>query len=360
MSVKSILFRVELKGQGIVNFDSSDQKLMFNKLKRGYQSHDNVNYAKKNFYMDLDGNYEGRIKISSNCLRHLIFHESQMFHATSLMHTPDLLMYAIASPCALLRGYLYAKKLETIKRKSPITITDAEQVSDNKTTMPQIEVCAKSGEKDTDKNKTKSDPIYFFKETVGDIKYQAVGAIDLMELQFISCSTMFDRLAFNSDDFAKYKDALAERIPNLDCNMGFYQINNSDINIPEYGVKLSQENVNFLVRDFFNRLLNVNLKRANSYVEMSKVEYKIVENPLSDKMSDANGWIQLTDIAKFPEINFQERYNLIPDKMAESIQAEIKKNNEAAKKLDVEKNDEKKLEKQKAKEAKANINKQAE
>lgn len=356
MSAKSILFRVELEGKGVVNFDSNDQRFMYNKLKRGIKEHENVNFAKRNFYVDADGNYDSRIKISSNCLRNLIFKDSQMFHSTSIMHHPDLMMYAIASPCALLRGYLYAKKTGTIKRKSAITITDAEQTQDTLTSVPHIEVGVRSGEKNTDKNDTKSDTSLFFKETVGDIKYQAVGAVDLMELQFISTSVVFDRLAFNPDEYQQYKDALVQHIPDLDCELGYYQIKGSDINVPEYGVKLSQKNVNFLVRDFFKRLINVNHSRSGSYVNVSNVEYKIVENVLVDKMNDDNGWIKLTDITDFPEIEFQERYEMMNFDAAKNLCSDIESKVADNLKYEKELKEKKKAEKEKNKEAKKSKN----
>ena len=70
--MKTILFKLELEGEGIVNFDSSSQRFLFNgtKFKDLFHAHDNVKYAKKVLYQDENGVLSDyKIKISSACLR---------------------------------------------------------------------------------------------------------------------------------------------------------------------------------------------------------------------------------------------------------------------------------------------------
>jgi len=56
--VKSILFRATLEGKGVVNFDSNDQKYMWNQLKNKERStHDNVSFAKKKLVFKKRGTY---------------------------------------------------------------------------------------------------------------------------------------------------------------------------------------------------------------------------------------------------------------------------------------------------------------
>ena len=55
--VKSILFRYGIKGKGIVNYDSSEQKNIHNKYdsRFGREKNNNTNYGKKDFFEDKDG-----------------------------------------------------------------------------------------------------------------------------------------------------------------------------------------------------------------------------------------------------------------------------------------------------------------
>ena len=74
MKIKSLNFKVELEGNGIVNYDSGDQKHLWNReSKKGnknkFTSIDNNNmYAKKTYYRNDDGELLYKIKISSDAL----------------------------------------------------------------------------------------------------------------------------------------------------------------------------------------------------------------------------------------------------------------------------------------------------
>lgn len=299
--VKNILFRVKLEGYGIVNYDSPEQKNFYYGTKiNGFATrHDNINYAKKNFFKAGE-DVQYKIKISSDCLRHEIFKEDFFVQIPNLIHEDGLLYSFIGSPAAMLRGYLFAETNKpTLKRKSAVTMTDAVQTCD---AISIIETFAKSGEKNRDIGK--SDNTFFKKETIGDIKYEAIGNLDLMALQFLSGDLAFDRLAFDTDKFEIFKKFMSMRIEDFNSEIGYYQIANSVNNIPELGIKFSNNNVVFFVKAFFNRLLKMDIRRNNAFAKVSNLEYKLVFDPLEDTFDDENGWVTLGSESAIDEIDF--------------------------------------------------------
>ena len=65
--VKNILFKLDIQGNGVVNYDSNDQKYLWNKNaeKAGVEfvKYDNVSFAKKRWYKNGDA-IEKKIIIS--------------------------------------------------------------------------------------------------------------------------------------------------------------------------------------------------------------------------------------------------------------------------------------------------------
>jgi hypothetical protein len=298
---KNILFRMKLKGNGIVNFDSSDQKFMYNgtNLNNMKTMHDNTSYAKKKFYRDGEKTLY-KISISSDCIRHDVFKEDVLFQSPNVINNEHLLYSFIASPASIIRGYLFANEKETLKRKGALCITDAEQTNNAVST---IETFSRSGLKNTDTEKT--DNSFYKKEVVGDIEYAAIGNIDLMQLQFISCDQIFDRFSFNPDMYNIYKQFLKTKMPSFDSELGYYQIKGSVVELSEYGFKLNNDNVQILVRELFERLLKLNIRRKGAYAATAELEYKIVYDVIDDTYANEDGWIKITNRKDLAAISFE-------------------------------------------------------
>lgn len=336
--VKSILLKVELKGRGVVNFDSNEQRFLWNKNTHGtgqeIVNHDNVSFAKKRWYKENDV-FTHRLVISSNCLRHNIFSEDILFQSPNIISNKNLLYSMIGSPGSLLRGYMFTERNSSgIKRSSVLNITDAEQTSN---ALSSIETFARSGEKVKDENE--SDITYYKKETIGDITYEAKGSIDLMQLQFVSCDEVFDRLAFNPDNFDEYVSAMKSRLSTFNPKLGYFQIKGSVVEIPEYGIQLSKDNVVQLTKELLSRILKVKIRKASAYAEVVKVSYKLVYDGFKDKMSDDNNWLELTE-ENISEFNFEpENYYVeYDDNDAKSLRLELTRIAEHKKEKNKEKN----------------------
>ena len=292
MKAKTILFRANLKGYGIVNYDGGDQKYTFNALAKNQEKsrHDNVTYAKKQWTsLNEEGKSDYKIIISTDCLKHELFKEDVEFQSPNIMHHKSLLLNSIASPAMVLRGYMFALKDETtLKRSSAVTLLDAIQSCN---AVSSLETFSRSGEKTSDENLAGT--TFFKKETIGNIEYTTMGAIDLMKLQFLSTDETFDRLALDPDMFETYLKVLSTRMP-VSGILNYYKIKNSIIDIPEQGFMFSNENVVSLTKLFFKKLLSFSIKKSRAYADVVSVQYKIVYDPLTDRLNDENGWINIT------------------------------------------------------------------
>jgi hypothetical protein len=160
---------------------------------------------------------------------------------------------------------MFADKKQTIKRKSPLTINDAEQTSNG---VSYLETFSRSGQKiEKDDAADIGGTTFFKKETIGKIKYFTEGNINLSQLQFISCDPIFDRFSFNSDSFRIYKQVLENTLPNFDSELGYYTLSSSVVDQSEHGIKLSEENVIFLVKELGqNQVVQALVKHYRSLV----------------------------------------------------------------------------------------------
>lgn len=302
---KSILISLTLEGEGLVNYEGSSQsqkKLLKDNPALEYGKDNNFSYAKKNFYKDAAGKMTYKPKISSDCLRNSIFKSALPFQTPNMLSkgSEELLYAYITSPSALMRGYCFAAENgATIKRKSPFTLTAAE--SNN---LTHLEVMARSG----DRNSTS----FFYKETSGEITYEARGIIDLHELQFISCDSLFDRAAFSQDLSTKFLQNLKSYLPSFQLPKvtedGYvsasYAIKTAAAKIPEVGVLLGNEEVNTITKELLKNILNIQINRATAYVKTSSLKIKLVNDPLIDTYNNLEDWIEISSEKDIDNLTF--------------------------------------------------------
>jgi hypothetical protein len=318
--VKSILFKAKISGSGIVNFDSNDQKFMWNQLKnKEHASHDNVSFAKKNWYIKNDELFY-KLKISSDSLRHEIFEEDLQFQSPNIINNEALFLAFIASPVSIVRGYMFASKEVTLKKTSSLTITDAEQTC---LAVSALETFSRSGKKVEDENK--SDISFFKKETVGEIDYTTQGSIDFKELQFLSLDQVFDRLALNPDSFALYKKILQTKLPTFNSEPKFYQIKDSCVQIPEYGVLFSKEDVLMLTKELLKKILSINIKKAKSFAKLTDLKIKLVYDCTIDTMENDLNWITINTKDNIDSLTFESEVFFVEEnkELANALRKEI-------------------------------------
>jgi len=358
--IKNILLSVDLEGNGIVNYDSSDQKKMYlntNLQNTMYVYYDNVAYAKKVF-TETDGILSYKIKISHDCLMHGMYVEKYISKVPKIT-VHDALFYSfIASPEAITTGYLNANTAETQKKKGAITLLDAVQTCNAKSYLDQG---GRSGSKvSKDDSTDKADNSIFKRESVGDIKYSTKGNIDLMSLQFISCDQTYDRFAFNPDKFNMFKNFLVKRMPTFNSELGYYLIKDTTVKLPEYGILFSNDDVLFMVKDFLKKLLSLYIKRRNGDVRVSSLKIKLVEDVIEDTYEKGKAWITISSMKDIEALNFEtdffyEQFDAVQaeelrkevDRLKEEVEAKEKAETLAKNERNKIKNAQKKEEKEK-------------
>lgn len=298
--VKNIQFRMSLKGHGIVNYDSSEQKFMMNRVKgHAYNRNENVSYAKKKFFEDEDGNLAYKLSISENCISHDIFKDEVPYQSNNVINSKHLLISFLANPSSILRGYMFATKVgDNLKRKSAFTLVDAVQTNNS---VSYIDTFSKSGKKNEDIEET--DNTFFKRETVGNVEYSSHGFIDLMQLQFMSCDQIFDRYGLNPDMFDVYKQLLQIKMSSFNSELGYYRIASNTIEIPEYGFIFNNDDIVNLVKVFFMNLLKLKITRKNAYAQIQSLEYKLIYDSIDDSSED-EGWVEIKNLSDIDAIDF--------------------------------------------------------
>lgn len=293
--MKSILLKIELDGQGIVNFDDSSQRFLFNgtKFKDLFHAHDNVKYAKKVLYKDENGNLtDYKIKISSSCIRKAIFDKDLVGQNTNFVMNKEILYSQLGSPYFMLNGYmLTVQDGNSFKKKSPITLLSAIQTNGAKT---KLETRTRSGKKmvKTDVNND-SDTSLFTEEDAGEMTYESKGIINLNELQFVSLDDYYDRWSFSSDDFDTFKKYMKMSLPTFNSEVKYFKIKDSVNSFPELGFKFSDADVDTLVKYFLKRLLETEIKRNSANARISSLKIKFVNDAIADTFKSEDGWIDI-------------------------------------------------------------------
>lgn len=352
-TVKSFLFKVKMDGTGAVNFDSSDAR--FNALKYGNVAdkspylNDNIKIAKSTYtQVGIDENdrpiFRRNLKISADCLRHAIFEKDYDVTNGRIMRNDAILASFVSSTAALLRGYMFATDEETIKAKSPITITPAIEDSGAVITA---EVGSVSGDK--------TETSLYYTETTGKTNYTAKGSVSLKQLEFLSCDDFFERRAIKSSWIEGEPSVLAtvfnQKYGRVPYKTGIYTSAGETFtkHIGEYGLHFDEEFEKYLVAEFFKRLMGVNITRSGSYAKVTEILVKPVFNGLTNTFESTDGWVNIkteediNDMLSNIEFHtfFEEADNNASSTMDELYATEAKKKEERKAKKEAKKNNKK-------------------
>jgi hypothetical protein len=301
--IRSILLKLTISGSGIVNFDSADQRFLWNRMKSGNVNHENVSFGKANYA--IEGEDVVRYpKISADCLRNAMwkYEMPTMLPNVNLDNSQSLATKAIATPALLSRGYMFADF--GFRRKSPVAFTAA--IADK--TVSQIETHSNSSPKD-EKIGERSGISFFGRESRGALDYRAHGTIDLVELGFISLSDVHGRISFNPDKTKEFRELLKER---LGCDddipePAYYKRKHDVYDLPEFGIQLTQNQIKLLLKDIINKIATINIQRTvTGSARTSELEVKLVSNPVED-LFDGDGWLKVKEIGKKHSLSFLDK-----------------------------------------------------
>ena len=317
--VKSILFKMEMNGCGVVNFDSKEQKFFMNAHCGTSYYHDNIKLAKKAFYrlpedkvietemsyVDDNGNVKNegkkkvidmgyKLKISSDCLRNAIF--GCNYPNALALYSDEIFANFITSPEILLRGFTELERggedNNGYVKASALRISDAIEESG---AVPYLELHSKSVKKDKNTNSL------FYEEKVGKTKYEVKGYINLKELQFMSDDELFGRLSFKND-WLKSNNPLFETVfknhyGRVPYKEGYFTSVKGLLTdrFAEHGIKFDNKFIKYLVKFLLKKMMHINISRAGAYAQTSTLKIKFVEDGINDKFDSEDGWITLDD-----------------------------------------------------------------
>lgn len=305
-NVRSIKFELILDGNGCVNCDSSEQieylrsvglvkKDDSNFYKQG-KPLSNILLSKKNFIKSENNEItKFHVKVSSECLRNAIFKNGMPFLSPTIMNIPHVLYASIAHPDSLIRGYMYADKKGTIKKKSPLCVTDAEEIGPWRTSIA-TDFHSRNGQKESnegkDTNDSKDTSIYKI-ENVGSITYKAEGYIDVQELGFISADPIYDRMAINVDGGVNeqiYLDTLSKNLNIKTPEFKYYYLKNAYTSDEwaERGIVLNNDSVDNLIKRTLQNILNINIVRRNAFLKTNSLIVTVFTNNGSETIEITN------------------------------------------------------------------------
>ena len=272
---KSIIVSFTLAGHGAPNKEGKDGKFNWNAWARSVNKdadgnyvpnvqvvdakNDNCTFAKANYYMGDDGRIVRRVKISGDALRHSIF--GSVNNAAIKEDVTTWITFSTSHE-GLVRGYLNPDKNgTTVKRKSPLTVTDAEL--DNGA-ISQIENKSSSG--------VRTDTSFFAKEILGKSHFCGEAFIDLSELGVLSCCDTFDRPCVKEEFQQLFEKKLS------DNGIGFKKValrKKSDFQ-PEICYQFDDATVNELVNILLWKISNIRIGNATEYAQFEGMKVTFV------------------------------------------------------------------------------------
>ena len=309
--LKQILFKVELEGRGVVNYDGNSQITFMNEHCGTKYFDNNYKCAKKAFYKKTDDitfwtdkngkkyyddmNY--KLKISSYCIKSAMFNDTMDGYNSNITIDEDEFSHFITSEYGLLRGFVGVdKKIQPYNKKSTLEMCDA---IENSGAVINMEIHTRNGNKDStsDENSTS----LFFQENVGDTLYETKGCINLKDMQFMSCDPEFGRLMFKPSWLEGEESLLHKQFMKhygyIPYEEGYYKLSTSTFSDKrgERGIKLNNEFIVKLVKNLLKRILYTRISRSNAYAAVSKLQIKLVDKQVFNPYNDDEGWIDVNE-----------------------------------------------------------------
>ena len=268
--INKLRIKAQLGGKGLVNYNGNNPpKRFISEMYVNGKLTKNGSFGKENIYkttiIDKDG-LEKTIEtpkkiISDNLIRKTICGDENFINADKLTAIPELRISLLSQDNVLMRGFAVFKKDDyNLKRKSPLTVTHAEQISD---TVTWLETRTKEGSRDENS--------LFFKETCGDITYESEIFVDVKNLQFISIDDNYDRMSLKETDVEGFISKIDGRYGEGNAKFGNWGTTHLNL-IGEQGIVLSNKVVANVIRETIKRILDINIFRSGSYAKTSSVK----------------------------------------------------------------------------------------
>lgn len=284
-NVKSIEANVTFYGNGLVNGDSNEQAKYLRAKDLLENKNENLILSKKVFYNE-NGVTKFKHKVSTDTLRNAMFKKFMPCQNSALMMVPIALYNAIATPAYIARGYMFADKKASAKKRSIFTITSpiADMPLEDRVHLDFCSTSGDRGKKDVETGES-STSIHSV-ESVGEYKYKSDLFIDLMEAQFISLDDLYDRNAAFFDIHGaecreEYFNALKRNFElNEKPEIKNYCLGTSVYGdcFSEEGIKLPKEAINKIVHTTLESLIDLYVTRASRGALFKFLEMELTVN----------------------------------------------------------------------------------
>lgn len=270
--INKISLVVSLEGQGLVNYNGNNPpKRFIPQMMHNGQVAQTGSFGKENVYshtiIDADGNNKvvqvGKKVISSNLLRKEILGDENSVNSDKLISNDKLRVALLSQDNVLARGFMSAGRSLTLKRKSGVTVLDAEQTSD---TVTWLETRTKEGER----NETS----LHFKETCGHIEYQTEILFDIKQLQFVSIDDNYDRMSLTAKDVNGFIEHIDGRYGKGNATFGNWGTTHLNV-IGEQGIVLSDKVVANIIRETIKRVFDLNIQKASAFAKTQSIKIAI-------------------------------------------------------------------------------------
>lgn len=321
VKVKSIEFKGEIKGRGVVCYGSSDKNNHNRYCGKNYEyiQHDNYKLAACEWKKRPDGDgYHKFPIITSECLRFATTEDELGFRQTNnVLYNHELTIKYMSSLPALTKGYLFAK--EGLKSKSNFHLTDA---VDDGNAILKFDIHTRSGYKDTSTKgiDDSSDTTMYYRETCGATRYTFEGSIsDINELRFRSMSTIFDRASIKIEHAGAIREGLKNNIAAYAktvtdakigdtgdiSEIGFYNKSGSAYDISELGFCLNDEQLRVLIHYILTRIASIRItKTTGGFAVVSEMQVRVITSPVKTAIDGDDGWITVKVAKKMPDMSF--------------------------------------------------------
>ena len=345
-TLKRIDIRVEMEGQGGINYDDDSQKwFLRDHCGRKTSIHDNVKYLKKAFYKkenceEGEGEFGYYSKISANCLRREIFPGCSEVDSV-IWQFPNAAVKFITSPEGFSHGYMNPVAGSNGFGKS--TCLNVLAAIDKNAVIAE-EVCTKTGERDSTS--------LHYKEDVGETNYCFEACFEVENAQFLCCDDFSGRIAIDPSYIEGenlYEKNMLERYGRVPYVAGVYSNKTQTLGkyYGEYGLLFDDEYVNSLIKTNLKHIFGINIERSGAWTRTKKVSIRPVYDPLNVNDDD---WMVINpndiDSLNFnihhfykeaSQHDWEERANAIKVKREEEAKKKEKKREEEKKKKETKK-----------------------
>jgi hypothetical protein len=310
-TVKFIEIDIEASGFGCVNTNGNINPRTGKEA--GEDGFSNMIYPKSR---------DGQLYISNNCIRgHLFAEEARGLMLAgktgfnnnsgdglilSAKDMPKDSQKIASSYLGLIRGYMLTEKGgESVKRKSPLTITDFVNIHEQKPNKNEIKVNHLALKEDGTKDKNS----LFYEETWGDTHYRSTSIISIEQLQFIALDSRLGHksVCFGNNPRAKnvneqvelFVDNLINNIKKqgeaygiavegVNAEHGYFEKTDTLFQYPEEGILLNNQAIHVLVESTIKKLESLQILKSGGFMKVDRCNTKYLDglNSVLDDLGD--------------------------------------------------------------------------